>query len=395
MSEPWPPLPTVYAIAYNAAYAGILKTVNFVSSLAGYVPGENKQVISATQAAPNNQYPTVMMTSSFVQGLPTYQGNTATYSIDFTQTGVNISALTVSRASAGTDLLASAASGAAYNTFVANQARVTPGVGLLIEESRTNYLLNSTAPATQTTGTLPTSEYTLWVNGAGSAAVTAGTATITGGGTATNGSPNTFNVTVTGTVTITVTGLLNAFQLEAVPLAANAPTSLIITAGATATRAADAVSIAIAGATNQQTLYASGIPYMPSTYSNQVLVSTDLDTNDEWLIFRGNGSTTAASLSIIGGVSTTITDTVDAWPAAGFLKMAASISVGVGNFVFNNGSIYTGTPAGGPPLCTSIVFGNYNSATHYWNGYVCKVAWYASTIFTGAQLQKMTVAGGS
>jgi hypothetical protein len=147
--------------------------------------------------------------------------------------------LSITRASNATDLLPSSASGYAYNTFGSNVLAISPTFGLLIFEARTNQLLNSTAPATQTTASLGTGSYTLWVNGSGSALASAGTATVTGAASATNGTPNTFTVTVAGTVTVTVTGSLNAFQLEA----GASGTSFIVTAGATASRAADNITI--------------------------------------------------------------------------------------------------------------------------------------------------------
>jgi hypothetical protein len=141
-----------------------------------------------------------------------------------------------------TDLLPTSASGASFQTFGPNTFRITAGLGLLVEESRINYLLNSTAPATQTTQSLATGTYTLWVNGSGSAAVSAGTATITGAGTATNGTPVVFVVTVAGTVTVTVSGSLNAFQLElGGATIVYGGSSLIITGGTIGVRAADQV----------------------------------------------------------------------------------------------------------------------------------------------------------
>jgi hypothetical protein len=95
--------------------------------------------------------------------------------------------LSISRASSGTNLLPSSASGFSYSTLGTNVLRITPTLGLLIEEPRTNQLLNSTAPATLTTGSLANGTYTLWVNGSGSATMSAGTATGCGTGTATNG----------------------------------------------------------------------------------------------------------------------------------------------------------------------------------------------------------------
>ena len=117
-------------------------------------------------------------------------------------------------------------------------ALLDPAPALLMEPAADNYLLNSTAPATQPTASLATGDYVLWVEGTGSAAVTAGTATITGGGTATEGTPDLFTVTGAGTVTVTVTGDLDVFQLEG----GSVPTSLIITAGAPESRAVDELS---------------------------------------------------------------------------------------------------------------------------------------------------------
>lgn len=144
-----------------------------------------------------------------------------------------------------TDLLPTSASGAAYRTFGPNTHRITPSVGVLCEESRINYLLNSTAPATQTTQSLATGTYTLWVNGSGTATPSGGTATITGAAAASNGSSNTFVVTVAGTVVITCGGSLNAFQLELGGAAATYAGSSLVTTGATiGVRAADQIAFA-------------------------------------------------------------------------------------------------------------------------------------------------------
>src|SRR6266536_805834 len=139
--------------------------------------------------------------------------------------------LSCGRTLSGTDLLWSSASGFAYNTYSSNVLRITPGFGLLCESSREQWLTNSAAPATQTTPSLLSTggTYTLWVNGSGSATVSAGTATISGGGSAMQGSPFSFDVTVAGTVVVTVAGSLNAFQL--MQNFSTGGSSLIVTAG--------------------------------------------------------------------------------------------------------------------------------------------------------------------
>jgi hypothetical protein len=104
---------------------------------------------------------------------------------------------------------------------------------VLNEPGRTNELLNSDSPATQTTASLITGDYVLWQNGAGSSDLTAGTATISTTGSATDGSPLTFTVTGAGTVTVTIVGgPPDEFQLEE----GSIPTSFILTAGGSVQR---------------------------------------------------------------------------------------------------------------------------------------------------------------
>lgn len=166
-----------------------------------------------------------------------------------------------------------------FQTFAANTLRVTPGKGFRYETARTNLLFPSLSttgfPITttpQTTGSLATGIYCLWVNGTGSAKVTAGTATInnfispavatysppaglqpldlpgSGNFTAVQGTPIYFNVAIAGTVTVTVTGALTAYQLEK----GNYGTSLIVTTTATLARPGESTATIL-------NLYAKGI----------------------------------------------------------------------------------------------------------------------------------------
>lgn len=153
------------------------------------------------------------------------------------------SRITFTRASTATDLLYTATSGT-YNTLATDTPRLL-SAGLLIEGQRTQRLGVTDTPATQTTGSLGTGTYCYWCIGSGSVAVTAGTATITGGGSASQGVFKTFTVTGAGTVTATVTGSLSRFQLEN----GSFPSSYIPNAGASGTsvtRAIDLPTIPIA-----------------------------------------------------------------------------------------------------------------------------------------------------
>ncbi len=106
--------------------------------------------------------------------------------------------------------------------------------GYLFEPASTNVFLNSDAPATQSIS-LGTGTFTLSVHGTGSVTSSNGTGTATGHGAATDGSFVTITVTGAGTFTFTVAGSPTYAQVEELSV----PTSPIITAGASATRAAD------------------------------------------------------------------------------------------------------------------------------------------------------------
>ena len=118
------------------------------------------------------------------------------------------------RGSAKTDLLPSSPPGARYRTFKPDEPAIIAGKGVLIEESREQFLVEPAKPASQSVTLAKPGIYTLWVNGSGRAAIAAATATIADGGTAAQGAPLIFRVVTAGTLRIIVTGKLNAFQLE-------------------------------------------------------------------------------------------------------------------------------------------------------------------------------------
>lgn len=293
-----------------------------------------------------------MPTLSHGIGIPRSHYNTvpawilggATIDLDFANSryfgGTPSTLLSITRASNATDLLPSSASGYAYNTYGNNVLAISPNIGLLIFEARTNLFLNSTAPVTQLAISLPaTGSYTLWVNGSGTAAIAGVTATITGAGTASQGTPIVINCTVTGTVSVTIIGSLNAVQLEAGAFGS----SFIVTAGATATRAAD--NIQLAGLA--QTITNGSNPFSAVIQTSPTAVSGQVD-----LLFAGSG--TQHYMLQLSGVTTfsarvspaNVTATLG---SGGFTTTAVKSGFSynpIGNavsVVANNGTVVTGT----------------------------------------------------
>lgn len=158
------------------------------------------------------------------------------------------SCLTVSRASAvATDLVYTDTAGTSYTTYPANTLRIRSGRGILKEDNRTNFLPNSEQQTAQTTGSLATGTYALWINAPFGSydTVTAGTATITFGGIyvggqAVHGLPVVFTVTVAGTVNVTPTGTINQAQLELI--GSGYPSSYLKTTGATVARGTESIT---------------------------------------------------------------------------------------------------------------------------------------------------------
>jgi hypothetical protein len=169
-------------------------------------------------------------------------GGTPSLDLFFSASGALGSLVTFTRASSGTFIDSTGAlQTATTNTprFTHNPSTLAP-LGLLLEESRTNLLLNSATLSTQNV-TVTAAAHTLSFTGTGTVTLsgvsTAGPLVGTGTGQA-NRVTLTFTPTA-GTLTLTVSGSVTQAQLELGSFAS----SYIVTTGAAATRAADVCEI--------------------------------------------------------------------------------------------------------------------------------------------------------
>jgi len=265
-------------------------------------------------------------------------------------------------------------------------------LGLLVEESRVNYFLNSDTPATHDSASLSTGAYTLWMQGTGSVAVAAKTATVTGAGTATDGSPVYFSVTGAGTVTFTVTGSPTRAQAEKGAF----KTSYIPTAGSAVTRNADVIGGAITSfvSTSAGTVLVSAYR---SRFGDQYPVPVQLDdgTNNNRHFMYHNDATTD---DLRGSVRVSAATTADMGNASGTLLTAGAVfaaahAYSTNDFAFcrNGGTVYADTSGAVPTGLTTLRVGSQLGTANFWNGHIRRIRYYDTRI-PNDQLQLMTTA---
>lgn len=326
-------------------------------------------------------------------------GTAATLDVDFTRgayVGVSgESAFTVARTGVSSTGLSTDATGSAYTSWAPNVMRIVSGAGLRVEEARTQYLGVTDTPATQTTASLNTGTYTLWVVGSGSAATSAGTATITGAGTATAGTPNVFTVTVSGTVTVTVTGTLTRFQLEN----GSWPSSYIpnpAAAGTSVTRPVDSVRLTstnfsswFTGGTSG-TLFVHATMYAPPASSGAfpVLLSADDNSSNNRIQLRradGSGSPTGSFITANGGAvqANEITSPIATSDTRLAYAFATNDIIGCAN-----GLLTAQDTSATIPTPNQLFIGSGPSATTI-TGFIRRIAYFPARL-TNAQLQGLT-----
>jgi hypothetical protein len=315
-------------------------------------------------------------------------GGGPSLSLDFMTPGVLDPRITFTRASTGTYFdAAGVMQTAAINTPRWDYDPATLQLrGLLIEEARTNLLLNSATLSTQSV-TVTAVAYTLSFTGTG---------TITRSGVSTGslvGTGATQRVSVTftptaGSLTCTVTGSVTNAQLEAGAFA----TSYIPTTSAAVTRAADVASMPIGTWFNaaQSSLAFYGDVLGHSTATSRKLIVFDNGTAAERVVL-GLATSTSAGLvfSAAGGVTQGLINLAGVVVPTTPFKFALAINSSTTAACLNAGtasSVSTGTLT---VAITRLVLSDPPIETQQHCGHISRIS-YWSRALSGAELQAVT-----
>jgi len=272
--------------------------------------------------------------------------------------------------------------------FDYNPTTLAP-LGLLIEEARTNLLLNSQTLSTQNV-TTTAQAYTLSFYGTG-------TVTLSGTSTAgplvgTGAFPNRVSLTFTptaGALTLTVTGTVSNAQLEAGGFA----TSYIFTGGASVTRSADVATMVGNNFSNwyNQTTGTLAVSFDASANANATYVSAsngsivqnsihiDNDSGNMRAVYY-SGSAEVAAL-VLGAIGTAGTAN----------KIATAYAVNDFAASRNGGTVATDTSGALPVSLTQLNIGvdDRLSAIYYTSNHIKAITYY-NTRLSDAQLQAIS-----
>jgi len=262
-------------------------------------------------------------------------------------------------------------------------------LGLMIEASKTNLVLNSDALITQNV-TVTAVAHTLSFYGTGTVVISGtGTGTLVGSGAFPTRSSLTFTPTA-GVATLTVTGTVTQAQLEAGAFA----TSYIPTTAATVTRATDVASITTVTPwynATEGTLYVSGqlIGSAPSTFPYMTaLVGANANNDSIGVAWTANSSLMRYGVRVGGVTASDIT--------AGPAKTAGSTYKVAGRYALNDfqaafdSVLGVADTAGTVPTITALSLGGSVAFQVAANTYFRYVAYYPRR-FSNAQLQALTV----
>ena len=294
------------------------------------------------------------------------------------------SLVTFTRASSGTFVGSNGVLQTATNDVARFDHNPTTGesLGLLVEEARTNLLLNSATLSTQSV-TVAAAANTLSFYGTG-------TVTLTGVSTAGplvgTGANNRVSLTFTPTVgvlVLTVSGSVTNAQLEAGAF----PTSYIPTTSATATRAADVASITGSNFSSwynqtEGTVYHQGA----SAAAGSFFSIDDASVNNRITSFFDNATTPRLFVSASGSTSCNITSS--AIGAGAIFAQANAYKTNDFAISTNGGTVSTDT-TGNVPTTNRMVIGANVAASGYINGTIRRLT-YWPTRLANTTLQQIT-----
>jgi len=274
---------------------------------------------------------------------------------------------------------------AAYGPRLDYDPSTLAAKGLLVEEQRTNLLLNSATLSTQSV-TVTATAHTLSFYGTGT--VTLSGASSAGPLIGTGVYPNRVTLTFTptaGTLTLTVTGTVSNAQLEAGAFA----TSYIPTAAATVTRNADVASVGVSQfpySATEGSIVANVTPLNVAAARRAVQI--DDGTENERYTLSTNSTPNGLFTVIDGGSSQAAIAT--GTPAANTdIKLAARYKVNDFALSVNGGAASTDT-SGTLPIANLLMrLGSGVSSAEPLNGHIRQIT-YIPRRLTNAELQART-----
>jgi len=260
--------------------------------------------------------------------------------------------------------------------------------GLLIEEQRSNLLLNSATLSTQVV-TVAATAHTLSFYGTGTIVLSgASTGTVVGTGAYPARATLTFTPTV-GVLTLTVTGSVTMAQLEAGAFA----TSYIPTVASQVTRAADSASMIgnnFARWYNQTegTVYGEATALANFTSASVVAEIGDGTLNNRFNISRVGSLNQAVANTVVGGAVQASISTFPAFVPTVSSKTSSAIKVDDFAASSNGGAAVTDT-SGSIPNVNQMALGATTTGIARWNGTLARIAYYNRRL-SNTELQGIT-----
>lgn len=248
--------------------------------------------------------------------------------------------------------------------------------GLLIEEQRTNIVLNSAILVLQTVTTTAV-PYTLSFYGTGTV-VLSGTysATVVGTGAYPTRTTLTFTPTV-GALLLTITGTVQNAQLEAGAFA----TSYIPTTIAQVTRTADNASMTGTNFSSwynasEGTLYANGLTCNGTSTSNLMIVSIGASVpNNQISMYRTSSNSLSQLISSAGAVSSNLSAGITASSNTNY-KFATCAKVNDFAFCVNANTVFSDVSGAMPVSPTQMIIGGWTGGGSQWNSTISQITYY-------------------